>query len=399
MKALRLAIAIPGIAVLVWLGWIIIQVTRADELAQEHPEAALRIDPDHPQALLSLAKKQLESKDYDAATATAQRALRVEPGQGSAFAAIALAAMGRGDKNSAELTKIATQRAPRNINVRTQALVAALQKGDMEGAAEQVDAILRVSPRRGEVLFPAISSQTMVPAFRDALLDRIALSPRWARQFLIYVAGKGAPEAVERVYSGLQDRNLLSAQDMKRWLDRQMREGEWRKARDHWAALLGADPDSLPLVYNGGFEERASGIGFDWRRMTVPGVFSRFENQGDAGVVAHFQFIGRPAAAGDLRQPVLLTPGPYRLSIRARAEFLHSDQGLQWVVRCDRGPTIAAIGPLKGSFGWRKWEQVFDVPVAPCKGQWLELRNPAVRGSAQQVSGDLWVDDVSIEAL
>src|SRR5690606_31282298 len=92
MRALRISIAILGIALLGRIGWTIVQVTRTDELAHDHPEAALRIDPDPPQALLRLARKQLDAKQYDAAMATARHLLSVEPGQGDAFAVIALAA-------------------------------------------------------------------------------------------------------------------------------------------------------------------------------------------------------------------------------------------------------------------------------------------------------------------
>ena len=117
MRALRLPIALVGLVVLAWVGWTIVQSTRADELAGTNPAAALRIDPDHPQALLRLARQQLEAKDYGAATETARHVLRVEPGQGDAFAILALAAVGRGDDNAAELIAIAVQRAPRTLDV------------------------------------------------------------------------------------------------------------------------------------------------------------------------------------------------------------------------------------------------------------------------------------------
>lgn len=399
MKSLRLAIAIPAIALLVWLGWTIVQVTRADELAHDNPEAALEIDPDHARALLRLAQDQLEAKNYDAAAESARHVLREEPGQGDAFAILALAAVGRGDVNADEVTRIALQRAPRDIGVRTRALVEALQVGDMIGAAEQVDAILRLSPVRRETLYPAVASQTMVPAFKEALLDRLALAPGWGSAFLQYVASKGSMEAVERIFGGLHERKLLSSQQTRQWLDRQMREGWWQKAHEHWAAYLGVLPDDLPLVYDGGFDGNTTDVGFDWRRVKTPGVFSTLETTNEDGRVAHFHFIGRPASGGGLRQPILLSPGNYRISLRARGDFLHSDQGLQWVVRCQGGPIVAILGPFEGSFAWRQWAQEFEVPAERCAGQWVELRNPAVAGSAQQVSGDLWVDDVAIEAL
>ena len=86
----RIPLAIAGLVLMAWLAWTIIQVTRADALAETDPQAALRIDPDHPQALLRLAWRQLGNDQIDEAMATARHLLSVEPGQGDAFAVLAL---------------------------------------------------------------------------------------------------------------------------------------------------------------------------------------------------------------------------------------------------------------------------------------------------------------------
>ncbi len=399
MRALRWPLTIAGIAILVWIGWTIIQVTRADALARTDPVAALRIDPDHPQALLRLARQQLEAKDYDAATETARHVLRVEPGQGDAFAIIALAAVGRGDANARELIAIAVQRAPRTLDVRTQAMVAALKAGDLEGGMKQLDAMLRLSPRRGTILFPAMAQQTADPAFAKVLVDTLAKRPPWRGGFLRSLAGKDAPPgAMDRVYAGLQKRDSLTESEVRGWLDQILREGRWGEAYALWIGTLEPKPSQLPAVYNGGFEQAATDMGFDWRTPRAAGVFTSQESVAGASGerAAHFHFIGRPAASGGLRQPLLLAPGQYTLSLRARTEFLHSELGLDWVVRCDGGETIAELGPLEGSFEWQPMTVSFEVPATDCPGQWLELSNPAVRGSAQTVSGDLWIDDVAI---
>src|SRR5690606_3887545 len=143
-------IAVVGLLVLAWIGWTAIQVTRADALAQTDPEAALRIDPDHPQALLRIAWRPLGNDQADAARATARHLLAVEPGQGDAFAVLALAAAKRGDANAEALAKIALQRAPRNRDLRTQAAARALRAGDLPAAMAQMDALLRLSPGRGK---------------------------------------------------------------------------------------------------------------------------------------------------------------------------------------------------------------------------------------------------------
>ncbi|TAK39896.1 MAG: hypothetical protein EPO30_01685 [Lysobacteraceae bacterium] len=399
---MRLPIAIVGVAVLGWVGWSIIQATRADELAGTDPAAALRIDPDHPKALLRLGRLQLDAKDFDAATATARHLLSVEPGQGDGFAILALAAVGRGDRDAKQLLEIAVQRAPRNPGVRTQAMVAALRASDLDAGMRQLDALLRLSPGRGQILFPAMAQQAVDPAFAEVLVGALVEDPPWRGGFLASLTSQDTPPgAMDRVYAGLQRHHTLAESELRLWLERMLRNGRWGEAYAHWVGTLAPKPTELPSVYNGGFERPPSNMGFDWHELRNTGVFTSIgaATGAEGGQAAHFHFIGRPTPGGGLQQPILLAPGRYRLELRAKAEFLHSEQGLQWIVRCDGGATVAELGPLEGSFGWQRLATEFTVPATACPGQWLELHNPAVAGSAQVVSGDLWIDDVAIHPL
>jgi tetratricopeptide (TPR) repeat protein len=399
--ALRIAAAAILVVILAWVGWTSIQATRVDELAETDPEAALRLDPDHPQALLRLAWRQLGSGQSDAATATARHLLAVEPGQGDAFAVLALAAARRGDANADQLAKIALQRAPRNRDLRTQQAATELKAGDLPAAMAQIDALLRLSPSRGDVIYPAMAQQAADPVFAEVLAATLTGSPPWRRKFLATLNSKGTPEAVDHVYSALHKRNELAPEEIGRWLDRMIADGRWGAAYAHWIGTLDSVDADLALVRNGGFESDPSGIGFGWRNARVAGAFTDLEPAAGASGnrAAHIHFIGRPAARGNLRQALLLGPGRYRLSLRAHAEFLHSDQGLQWRIRCDNGLVAAMLGPLEGSFPWQSMMVDFEVPAEKCPGQWLELVNPAIGGSAQPVSGDLWIDDVAITSL
>lgn len=397
--ALRIAAAVILVAILAWVGWTSIQATRVDELTKTDPEAALRIDPDHPQALLKLAWRQLGNQQPEAAIATARHLLAVEPGQGDAFAVLALAAARRGDANADQLAAIALQRAPRNRDLRTQQAATALKSGDLPAALAQIDALLRLSPSRGKALYPALAQQAADPAFAGALATTLSGSPPWRGSFLAILNAKGEPAAVDHVYAALQQHGDLDSAETGRWLDRMIADGRWGEAYAHWVGTLDSIEGGLAAVRNGGFESAPSGIGFGWRNERSAGAFTDIEPVAGATgkQAAHLHFIGRPAARGNLRQALLLPPGRFHLSLRAHAEFLRSDQGLQWIIRCGaKGPTVAVLGPLEGSFAWRQMGVDFEVPTAECPGQWLELHNPAVAGSAQQVSGDLWIDDVFI---
>src|SRR5690606_38624904 len=183
-RGLRTALVLALAALLAWIGWRLVQATRADELALRDPEAALATVPNHPRALLALAWRQYRQGDDAAASATARRLLQVEPGQGAAFAVLALAAERQGADNAAELIEIALRRAPRDRELRTQAAAAAFRGGDLATGLAHLDALLRLAPERGEALFPALMQQAADPRFGDALAGVLSTSPRWRRDFL-----------------------------------------------------------------------------------------------------------------------------------------------------------------------------------------------------------------------
>ena len=401
LTPVRTAIGVVGVLVLAWIGWTLVQATRADLLAQSDPEAALRIDPDHPQALLQRAWKQMGRGDNDAATATARRVLALEPGQGDAFAVLALAAMRRGDANANALARIALQRAPRNRDLRATEAAALLKQGDLPAAMAQIDALLRLSPERGKTLFPALVQQAQDKRFAEALGAVLARDPPWRPAFLKVLNKEATSVAVDQIYAWLQQHGELSTAETGRWLDRMLADGRWGEAYAHWVGTLGANAGRLTPVHDGGFEQDPGGQGFGWRNAPVRGVFTDIEaGAGPNGSrAAHLHFIGRPAARGNLSQALLLAPGRFRLSLRARSDFLRSDRGLQWIVRCEGGPVLGELDVPDGNAAWRLLSVDFEVPAERCPGQWLELRNPAVRGTAQNVSGDLWIDDVAITPL
>src|SRR5690606_24598418 len=296
----RTVLAVVAAALLASVGWRLVQVTRADELALRDPEAALALEPGHPRALLALAWRQYRQGDDAAASATARRLLQVEPGQGAAFAVLALAAERQGADNATELMEIALRRAPRDRELRTQAAAAAFRASDLATGLAHLDALLRLAPERRETLFPALVQQAADPRFGDALAEVLATSPRWRRGFLRWLEREGSPEALDAVYGGLQQRDSVSDAEVARWLDRMLSDGRWGQAYAHWFSRLDQSGEPLPPLYNGGFERDPSQLGFDWRNTRAAGVFTDLEPARGAGGerAAHFHFIGREAAMG-----------------------------------------------------------------------------------------------------
>jgi Tfp pilus assembly protein PilF len=399
--ALRGPLVVAACVAAIGLGWCTIRVTRADALAKVDPQAALRIAPANLEALLRTARRQLRDGDNDAAIATARRVLSNEPAQGEGFALVALAAIASGSDNASSLLSVAARRAPSDSAIRGQSAAENLKDGDLTAAMHQIDAVLRLGGPRATRVYMGIVAQAESPQFAEALAATLAADPPWRDSYMHLLAVKGTAAGLDHVNAALQRRGELTPAETGHWLDRMFSDDRWGEAYAHWVGTLKPMPATLPLAYNGSFEEVPSNIGFDWHKARVAGVATEIEpDSGATGTkAAHFRFLGLRAAGGDMRLPLLLAPGNYRLALRAHAEYLRSDQGLRWKIRCANGQEIASTEALADSFQWREIEVAFEVPAAQCPGQWLALENPAVAGSAQQVSGDLWTDDIRVTPL
>lgn len=393
-------LALALLAIGLFAAWRILAITQADRWAAEDPQRALRWIPQHPEALLALAEKQLAEGRFDQARGTARRLLAVEPLEGRGFRVLAAVAAAQGNKAEAlSLYRIAARRSPRDTRTRAWLAEHFLVGGDYPAALEQIDVLLRTSPKLGTTLIPLLAQLAIDPAFAVELARVLERRPQWRAGLLSTLQRAEDPRAADNVLSALRREDGLTGPEYDEWIGYLLRQGRWGEAYGRWAGTLDLKGGVLPLVYNGQFEQPVSSRGFDWRLTRIPGVSVEFVPDRSAkGLTAHAAFRGRPVAQVNLEQPLLLGPGRYRFSARVRADALRSERGLEWSLTClgQREP-LATSEPLQGSFGWRGVEMEVIVPVTDCAGQWLRLRNPAPAGSIQQVSGDLWFDDVSIQ--
>ena len=396
----------PPVALLVafslFAAWRIVAIAGADHAVSTDTARALQWVPDHPQALLALAERQLAAGDIDAAVASARQLLAAEPLEGRAFRVLAEAASKQGDDARAlALYRIAERRSPRDIRTRAWLFEHALRAGDYPAALAQVDALLRTSPQQGRVLLPMLAQMAADPEFADALAQLLARRPPWRGSLLSTLQRGKDPQATDVVLSALHREGGLDDAEFDGWIASLLRQGRWGEAYGRWVGTLDLDDGALPLVYNGGFSQAPGGRGFDWRMLRIPGVSMEFvPDRGADGLVAHATFRGRAAPQVNLEQPLLLGPGSYRFSARVRAASLRSERGLEWTITClgQRQP-LAISEPLEGSFGWRTVEMDVAVPDSDCEGQWLRLRNPVPAGSIQRVRGELWFDDVTMKTM
>jgi hypothetical protein len=314
---------------------------------------------------------------------------------------LAKAAKAAGDSAKVEaLDRIAVRRAPRNAYVRGWLIGALLGKARYAEALAQFDTLFRLAPGQAQKFLPVFAQLAEAPDFAQALIDAVGSHASWKTAMCSTLLDHGSHDAVDRFFDGLLGQENLSDEQTGRWLDWLMQRGFWDEAYARWVGWLKLAPGvPLPLLFNGGFETDPSGIGFDWRIRPTAGV--TIERQHKQGASESFalgvRFSGRRVPEINLEQRLLLSPGTYNVSFRARAEGLHSDKGLQWAVQCFAASEPATVSDLlDGSFEWKRFEAVLTVPDGGCLSQRIWLRNPGAAAAGKDVVGDVWFDDFAI---
>lgn len=348
---------------------------------------------------LAAAHVALQKGDNTRAAAIARDVLAREPALGRAFGILARAEDGQGgiERDRARYAA-AARRAPRDPQVRGWLATDALQSGDYAAAADHLDALLTVAPAQRKPLLDLIAQLAQDPAFADALAEHLVQRPQWRSAILRATTASKLPESADNLHGALRARGGLDAKETARWIDGMLRGGRWGSAYARWASGLQDAPERLPVPWNGDFGRAPSSSGFDWRVRRVPGVlFDRIDLDGGRRA-ARLRFLGRAVGQTGLEVPMLLAPGEHVLRLRARTRGLRSDQGLEWQLVCSDGRTRIASGArVHDARDWAVLELAFTVPEGPgCEGQWLRLVNPAPRGVAQTLRGELHIADVSV---
>ena len=383
MSPARWAVFLPVVALLAWAGWGILAGHRLP-------------DPD---AQLAEARAHLQQGRNEDAAAIARDVLARDPSHGRAFAILAPALADAGDATpeTVAMYDIAARRAPRDVHVRAWLTAHHLQVGDFNAAMPHLDALLTVSPESREQSLPLAVQLAADPGFADVLAAHLAEHPRWRTAILRAALRAEDPAAADNLHAALRAHGVLSQADIGRWINGMLAGGRWGTAYAHWVSGLDQQPGSLPLLHNGDFATPISSHGFDWRLRRTNGVVAgRIDAPGGSHAL-RLTFLGRNVGRTGLEQPLLLAPGRYRLDLRARTRDLRSQRGLEWQLACsDNRTRIAAGATIHRPPQWTPLQLEFEVPAENCEGQWLRLVNPAPRGAAQALRGELQVADLKI---
>ena len=400
MKKTLLALVL---AVLAFLAWRVLGLGMADHFARSDPERALAWRSDHPEALLQSALRHAAAKDWPSAKAAAERALKARPIDGRPLRVLAQVAEQGGDKARAlMLYRQAAKLAPRDLPTRAWLLQHALERRDAEEAATQLDALLRLQPELLQQLQPQANLLAVTPPARGALLNTLAAAPPWRAAFLAGLAKAAYPvDAIAPFFAALKHTPDTPMTEIDPWIARLRNENRALQAYVTWVNRIPENQrQALGNVFDGGFEiaqEQQPGA-FAWQTPTLAGATAYWSaNRGTVGENSYVvEFEGRRTPFAHLSQTLVLPPGDWQLSWRAKGVRVDSPRGLVWQLQCDvTGAMLAESAPMMGHFEWREQTLAFSVPPG-CEGQQLVLRIPARIPAETVINGTLWLDAVAI---
>jgi hypothetical protein len=174
-----------------------------------------------------------------------------------------------------------------------------------------------------------------------------------------------------------------------------------------WNSFVSTSPGSrgrlITLILNGGFEAVPAATRFDWRLRTGRSEAGRtvvfdeeIRRSGTRALRVSFDGSANVTDIG-VQQTVYLEPGRYRFGAWVRTENVTTDEGVGFALTAEESPKLfdVATSALRGTNDWTWIEQVFD---APPQGGLVRVRLTRQRSFRldNQVSGTVWVDDVSI---
>ena len=399
------ALQLLGLTVILLVAaWRMLSLGMADFFALNQPEHALEWRKDHPRALFRAGEKADLAGDDAQAIEMSRRALAANPLEGRAYRVLGRVAERQGDRAGAvSYFREAVRLSPRDIPTHVWLEGYYLSVGQPVEALRHIDMLLRIEPEKNWRQYTLLQKLSAFPPAHVALAAALAKRPAWREGLMARICPSelGSSALVAPLMNRVREQpGGLSEQELKVWLPCLEHDGRWGEAYLTWVSSLPPRQRlKLTNIFNGGFEDEPSGVGFDWVIGSDPSFqVERLDTEGAVGKSAlRITFPEGKVQFNHVSQWLVLGPGSYTLGGRYRAEGLRSEQGLVWDLRCAEGNRELAKSPsVSGLTTWKRFDVPFEVPVRGCQGQRLQLTLPSDSGTAQRVGGRAWFDDLKI---
>jgi hypothetical protein len=390
------------------LAWRILSHAAADLLAADEPQAALFWEDANPTALTILTQKELEKSDEAhsrAATKYAARLISRDPLAPGALSLYGMATARMGEVERAEkILHVAAAHLPIDLIAHGWLYERALKKADLSTALTELDVLLRGRPFITPQIGPSVAALIGTDAEGEAGFVRLlSTSPPWRPSLLAYLSSnlKDADSLV-RLFGRLQTSAApATAEEMRPYLDRLVRDGKLEQAYLAWLSQLPPDRLShLGLLYNNRFQHPVSNLPFDWQIIPVSGASVEVVAEGKESVL-NVEFYGARVSFAHVTHLLMLPPGKYAFSGSGQTENLDNERGLRWRIYCtsDSAGALATTDFLKKTTPPHSFRVTFSVPPTACTTQMLVLEIPARIAIETEVSGSARFSNLSIDNL
>jgi len=381
--------------------WLVLIRGYADYLARPLPARALLLNAQQPEALIKTAEAALIARQMDEAERLAQLVLRKQPLEGRALRILAAVAEARGNRPRALLLMHAAAAAsPRDTLAQFWLALNALADRDLNAALQRLDRLLRFQPELADDVFPILATIALNPVGSRALAKWLAVDPNWRFDFLrrLIIESPSSSDINRLLRAIVLAGGVVHEAELEVLAARLLRTRNWPALRKLVTSASVGSEDTA-LLYDGAFDEVLRNRLRGWVIARVAGadVLISKEPVADNNSL-RLLFYDRRVAFKHVSQILLLTPGHYRLSGRARLIDLRAAQGLTWTLSCAESEVL--LGKTErfvGTSDWRYFEVGFSVLSADCGAQQLRLVLDARIAAEQQVSGEAWFDDLAVE--
>jgi tetratricopeptide (TPR) repeat protein len=360
LRAIRLVVLVPlaglllGLCFLSW-GW-----------SAKGAEGAVPSDPRrvHPARELRLAMGRVRSgtdPDDPALITKVRAALQRAPLEEEPFIVAGLAHFNAGDYTGAQkAVAVARRRNPRSREALFLSADVALARGDIRGAVESLEVLLRIFPRQGQVAREALNLLTSDPEAGKVALAALSDDPIKSDALTALArSGAGSSRLLEAIQLMQTAEGLVTNPGMVNAIVRPLVEAsDVAGAYRVWSALLQEPPAPGVTIRDPQFAGSLPPP-FGWDIQTSSDGYAETGPDGLIGDV-----YGRRSVQL-ARQLLMLPAGSYRLEIDAAVP---SDQ-LDAIIICLPAMEIARTAVAQE----RTVSSTFTIPAA-CAGQWLELK-------------------------
>ncbi len=340
-------------------------------VARRQPLAATRVAPWSSAAWTALADATGAGHGGTAMRAAATRALAISPLDAGAVRAQGYADLLNGaPKRGAALLRIGAGLGWQDTLIARWLAQTALTNGDATLAAQQIDAMLRrrESP---EAAMQGLLAVYRLPGGPAALVERLDDRPGWRGGFLAMLADDGVadPARLTGFLRALASAGLAATPaETARARAKLAEHGDMAGARAVWLASGGRG-----LIEDGGFEALPDpvpdyAIPYGWSAPPLAGVHVTSDERGTEGKGVRIAADGLTSGMA-LQQPLLLTPGRYRIAVRVRGGGDMTDAPMAdgtanraaLVLLCADGTPVMTL-PFPGGRDWRALSGAVMVP-------------------------------------